>query len=109
MLSLGCGDPTRAICSTLIAQSYATINYPILPERASINGKTYGIAPFVQDEIDHIRTYGLYTPRDFDVSPYFAIVKPTLVAGFDYRKLDWDPPDVTPQELAGAKVVARPR
>jgi hypothetical protein len=105
MLSLGCGDPTRAICSTLIAQSYATINYPILPERASINGKTYGIAPFVQDEMDHIRTYGLYTPRDFDVSPFFAIVKPTIAAGFDYHTVQWGPPEVTASDLKHAQVV----
>jgi len=105
MLSIGCGDPTRAICSTLIAQAFASIHYPILPERALINGKTYAMAPYVQSEIDHIRTYGLYTPRDFDVSPYFAIIKPTLVAGFDYRTVQWDPPGVTPEELAKAKVV----
>lgn len=105
MLSIGCGDPTRAICSTLIAQAFASIHYPILPERASINGKTYAMAPYVQSENDHIRTYGLYTPRDFDVSPYFAIVKPTLVAGFDYHTVQWDPPGVTPEELAAAKVV----
>ena len=105
MLSIGCGDPTRAICSTLIAQAFASIRYPILPERALINGKTYAMAPYVQSEIDHIRTYGLYTPRDFDVSPYFAIIKPTLVAGFDYRTVQWDPPGVTPEELAKAKVV----
>jgi hypothetical protein len=105
MLSIGCGDPTRAICSTLIAQAFASIHYPILPERALINGKTYAMAPYVQSENDHIRTYGLYTPRDFDVSPYFAIVKPTLVAGFDYRTVQWDPPGVTPEELAKAKVV----
>ena len=105
MLSIGCGDPTRAICSTLIAQAFASIHYPILPQRASISGKTYAMAPYVQSEIDHIRTYGLYTPRDFDVSPYFAIIKPTLVAGFDYRTVQWDPPGVTPEELAKAKVV----
>ena len=105
MLSIGCGDPTRAICSTLIAQAFASIHYPILPERALINGKTYAMAPYVQSENDHIRTYGLYTPRDFDVSPYFAIIKPTLVAGFDYRTVQWDPPGVTPEELAKAKVV----
>jgi Permuted papain-like amidase enzyme, YaeF/YiiX, C92 family len=106
MLSIGCGDPTRAICSTLIAQAYASISYPILPERASINGKTYGIAPFVQDEIDHIRTYGLYTPRDFDVSPFFAIVKPTIAAGFDYRTVQWGPPEVTATDLKNAQIVA---
>jgi hypothetical protein len=109
MLSIGAGDPTRAICSTLIAQAYASIRYPILPARASISGKTYVIAPYIvapyaQSELDHIRTYGLYTPRDFDVSPYFAIVKPTLVAGFDYHTLQWNPPGLTDGELAEAKV-----
>lgn len=32
----------------------------------------------------------LYAPRDFDISPYFAVVKPTLQAGLDYRRLAWD-------------------
>ena len=105
MLSLGCGDPTRLICSTLIAQAFASINYPILPERASINGKTYGIAPYVQDEIEHIRTYELYTPRDFDVSPFFAIVKPTIAAGFDYHTVQWGPPDVSAADMKLAKIV----
>ena len=95
MLAIGSGDPTKAICSVLIAEAFASIHYPILPERVSINGKTYGVAPYVQSEIEHIRRHGLYTPRDFDVSPFFAIVKPTIAAGFDYRVLPWDPPDVT--------------
>src|SRR5580704_5539629 len=93
MLSIGSGDPTRAICSTLIAEAFASIHYPILPERASINGKTYAIAPYVQSEIDHIRKHGLYTPRDFDVSPFFYVVKPNLESGFDYHKLVWEPHD----------------
>jgi hypothetical protein len=37
----------------------------------------------------HIRHHSLYTPRDFDLSPYFQIVKPTLVYGFDYKSLSW--------------------
>ena len=92
MLSIGAGDPTKAICSTLIAESFVSIHYPILPERVSINGETYGVAPYVQSEIDHIRKYGLYTPRDFDTSPFFEIVKPTIAAGFDYRTIQWTPP-----------------
>jgi hypothetical protein len=92
MLSIGAGDPTRAICSTLIAEAFESIRYPILPELATGNGRSYGIAPFVQREIDHIRKHGLYTPRDFDVSPFFEIVKPTLRAGFDYRGIAWDGP-----------------
>jgi hypothetical protein len=92
MLSIGAGDPTKAICSTLIAESFQSIQYPILPERATVNGQTIGIAPYVQGEINHIRKHGLYTPRDFDVSPYFSILKPGLDDGFDYHTLVWTPP-----------------
>lgn len=38
-------------------------------------------------EILHIRHHSLFTPRDFDLSPYFRVVKPTLEYGFDYKKL----------------------
>jgi hypothetical protein len=92
MLALGAGDPTKAICSTLIGEAFASVRYPILPEKITVGGKTIGIAPFVQRETDHIRRHGLYTPRDFDVSPYFLIVKPTLENGdFNYRDLVWEP------------------
>jgi hypothetical protein len=100
MLAIGSGDPTKAICSTLIAEAFGSIRYPILPERVVANGKTYGVAPFVQSEVAHIRRHGLYTPRDFDVSPFFAIIKPTLNNGFDYHRLVWRPPDIP----AGAPV-----
>ena len=93
MLAIGSGDPTRAICSTLVAQAFESIRYPILPQSVSRDGRTYGIAPFVQSEIEHIRKYGLYTPRDFDISPFFSVVKPSLASGFDYHKLVWEPRD----------------
>jgi hypothetical protein len=91
LLAIGSGDPTRAICSTLIAEAFYSIHYPILPERVVIDGKTYGVAPYVENEVEHIRKFGLFTPRDFDVSPYFAVVKPTIERGFDYRELTWAP------------------
>jgi hypothetical protein len=99
MLAVGSGDPTRAICSTLIADAFNAIRYPILPERA-VGDSEYGIAPYVQSEIEHIRRHGLFTPRDFDISPYFAVIKPAIEGGFDYRALKWAPdptsrPDVT--------------
>ena len=31
MIALGSGEPTRAICSTLIAEAFASVRYPILP------------------------------------------------------------------------------
>jgi hypothetical protein len=87
MLAIGSGDPTRAICSTLIAEAFESIRYPILPE--SVEGASYGIAPYVERESDHIRRHGLFTPRDFDISPYFAVVKPVIDKDFDFHKLRW--------------------
>ena len=40
-------------------------------------------------EILHIRHYSLFAPRDFDISPYFAIIKPTIEKGFDFRQVAW--------------------
>src|SRR5207302_7784498 len=36
-----------------------------------------------------IRHSSLYAPRDFDISPYFQIVKPTLMENFNYKFMDW--------------------
>jgi hypothetical protein len=101
LLAIGAGDPTKAICSTLIAAAFTSIRYPILPESVAINGRTYAVAPYVESENEHIRKHGLYTPRDFDISPFFAVVKPTLVAGFDYRNVAWGPPGLTAPEWDG--------
>jgi hypothetical protein len=85
MIAFGSGDPTRAICSTLIAQAFQSIRYPILPEIERL--KT--AKSTTEKEILHIRHHSLFTPRDFDISPYFRVVKPTLETGFDYKKLNW--------------------
>ena len=52
-------------------------------------------------EILHIRDSSLYMPRDFDISPYFEIVKPTIVHGFDYTALHWADKQKPLQEVAG--------
>jgi hypothetical protein len=87
MIALGSGDPTRAICSTMIAQAFGLVRYPILPIWTPPRPGA-GEAQ-AQEELLHIRHHSLYVPRDFDISPYFAIVKPNLAHGFDYRKLRW--------------------
>lgn len=89
MLSLGSGDPTRAICSTLIAQAFQAIRYPILPE-ASSYVRPGADCPGCEAEIYRLRNYSLFVPRDFDVSPYFEIVKPTIAESFNYRSMLWD-------------------
>ena len=35
------------------------------------------------------RHFTHFTPRDFDLSPYFMVVKPTIEKGFDHRQLNW--------------------
>lgn len=94
MLAFGSGDPTRAICSTLIAQAFQSIRYPILPVKVRRDLDTPE-CPGCYEEVLHIRHYRLFAPRDFDVSPYFQIIKPTLAQDFDYRSLPWDENDNT--------------
>ena len=95
LLALGSGDPTRAICSTLIAQAFQSVHYPIMPtveERPADDPA----CPACVQEILHVRHHSLFVPRDFDVSPYFEVVKPTVAAGFDYRSLVWHESPATP-------------
>lgn len=83
MMALGSGDPTRIICSALIAQAFGSVRYPILPKVTHVESRQ------ARREILEIRHHSLYAPRDFDISPYFAVVKPTVENGFDYRRLHW--------------------
>jgi hypothetical protein len=101
MLAFGSGDPTRAICSSLIAEAYGEIRYPILPEITKAPGRASAQSSYSREEILHIRHHSLYTPRDFDLSPYFEIVKPTLAFGFDYKTLVWGEPRMPEQPAAG--------
>lgn len=61
---LGSRDPRRIICSALIAQAFQRVRFPILAS--------------AQRHAPETRDPSLYTPRDFDVSPYFAVVKPAM-------------------------------
>jgi hypothetical protein len=83
MIALGSGHPTRIICSALIAQAFETVRYPILPKVARADSEA------ARDEILEIRHSSLYAPRDFDISPYFEVVKPTIRRGFDYKAMAW--------------------
>ncbi len=95
LIAFGSGDPTKIICSALIAQAFDAVRYPILP-RITLAGSRQA-----RREILHIRDSSLYMPRDFDISPYFEIVKPTIVTGFDYTSLHWADKQKPLQEVAG--------
>lgn len=88
LIALGSGEPTKAICSTLIAQAFQSIHYPILPD--IIKGPQPAQNLKLEKDIYHIRHYSLFTPRDFDISPFFQIIKPRIEVGFEYKKIDWD-------------------
>jgi hypothetical protein len=102
MMSMGSGHPTRIICSALIAQAFDSVRYPILPKISRVESES------AREELLEIRHSSLYAPRDFDISPYFEVVKPTLLNGFDYKKVQWAdlavPFDPLPA-LAGASLV----
>jgi hypothetical protein len=83
LMALGSGHPTRIICSALIAQAFERVRYPILPKVTRLESEA------ARREMLEIRHSSLYAPRDFDISPYFEVVKPTLVKGFDYRRMHW--------------------
>lgn len=86
LLGLGSGEPTKAICSTLIAEAFQSINYPILPVPDGDTGEHGEVPQYYRRHFTH------FTPRDFDLSPYFRIVKPTIEAGFDFRAMKWREP-----------------
>ena len=88
LLALGSGEPTQAICSSLIAAAFQSVGYPILPILDRDYRKLHGTRA-ARREIMHIRSSRLFTPRDFDISPYFRIVKPLLEHGFDPHYLHW--------------------
>jgi hypothetical protein len=79
LIGFGSGDPTKAICSSLIAQAFQRVRYPILPEVADEKQESY-----------RIKDSSLFVPRDFDISPYFSVVKPTIEKAYNYQSIKWE-------------------
>jgi hypothetical protein len=67
----------------LIAQAFETVRYPILPKVTRAESEA------ARAEILEIRHSSLFAPRDFDISPYFEVIKPTIRNGFDYKAMAW--------------------
>jgi len=83
LITFGSGEPTKAICSSLIAEAFEAVRYPILPdlETRAVGTNTRWFYK--------VRSHTAYTPRDFDLSPYFAVIKPTIERRFDYHEFPW--------------------
>lgn len=77
------GEQTKTVCSTLIAEAFGSVQFPILPL-------------VQQGEGDEVRLFRrnpkLCTPSDFDYSPYFQIIKYPFMdfsTHTSYRLLPW--------------------
>lgn len=99
-LHFGSGVPTEVICSSLIAEAFGKVRFPITPEvtypAPVLEGFHLGRALLGTESAEYtglfrMRHPTLVTPRDFDLSPYFAIVKFNILeeGTFDYRKIHW--------------------
>ncbi|MCG8427534.1 MAG: hypothetical protein MI754_09285 [Chromatiales bacterium] len=77
------GATTRTVCSYLLAAAFNKVNFPILP---FIDRSEDGNLRFYK------RNPRLFTPKDFDYSPYFNIIKYPFLGLDDlgvYRRLPW--------------------
>jgi hypothetical protein len=77
----------------MIAAAFKSVNFPILPLVRDDSGHTF--------ELVH-RNPKLFTPSDFDYSPYFEIIKypPFTTSGHSgYRNLPWNEELVSSDEL----------
>jgi hypothetical protein len=115
-LQFGSGEPTRVICSSVIASAFHRVRFPIVPNYEQvpvpaaqpaqkrklwpIGAKTGGL----QYGVLHMVSPTLITPRDFDLSPYFEIIKFNIIENmrFDYHKILWAEDLPAPQVKKGA-------
>jgi hypothetical protein len=107
VLRFGSGASSQVICTSLLGQLFHKVGFPVLPS------VTYPERAGGAEALARRRPWswlarrrrmlhrGLYrrrhptqlTPRDFDLSPYFQIVKFNLVQErkFDYSRIEWAP------------------
>ena len=78
------GKPTAIVCSSMIARCFQSVGFPILPIVKNKNKEHVKL---------HKRNFRLFTPADFDYSPYFKVIKfpfLTFANSSNYRDLPWE-------------------
>jgi hypothetical protein len=83
------GEPEGGVCSTMIAEAFHSVHFPILPALKADEGAGVELVQ---------RNPHLFTPKDFDYSPYFEIIKypffnPEQATPY-YRRLPWSKEDI---------------
>ena len=102
-LQFGSGLPTQVICSSMLAAAFDKVGFPIIPElvaqRMDEAARRTWLHRLLLRSTDpqarlvfRRRHHTLVTPRDFDLSPYFEVVKFNVVESrrFDYSQIVWD-------------------
>jgi hypothetical protein len=96
-LEVGGGLTTDVICSSMIGRAFQNVGFPILPAIEHVAGAPQGWVDWLRlrkmpyPAVFHRQRETLITPRDFDLSPYFDVVKFNAVelGQFDYRRIRW--------------------
>jgi hypothetical protein len=101
-LHFGSGQPTEVICSSLLGRLFGRVGFPVLPQvefpdvdadagRHGLLGRVLGHESEHFTGLFRMRHPTLLTPRDFDLSPYFEVVKFNVIAAgaFDYERIHW--------------------
>ena len=96
-LEVGGGLTKNVICSSMIGRAFQNIGFPILPAIEPAADEPQGWMDWLRRRkahypvLFHRQRETLITPRDFDLSPYFDVVKFNAVelADFDYRRIRW--------------------
>ncbi len=112
-LHFGSKEATEVICSSLLGRIFHHVRFPILPavdhpegfdapspaqKRGGLLRRVFGYESNAYTGLFRMRHPTLLTPRDFDLSPYFEVVKFNVIenGGFDYQKIQWAEVDDAP-------------
>jgi len=118
VLRFGSGASSQVICTSLLGQLFHKVGFPVLPSVTYPEGPGGAEAQVrrrpwswmarrrraLHSGLYRRRHPTLLTPRDFDLSPYFQIVKFSLAQErkFDYSRIEWAPeiePETEESEL----------
>ncbi len=92
-------ETARTVCSTMLAEAFSNTRFPVRPILRRTEDGKFKV---------YNRNLKLYTPNDFDFSPYFDIIKyPTfgIESPETYKTLPWDEYGVVePEETRPARV-----
>jgi hypothetical protein len=119
-MQFGSGAATAVMCTSLIGRLFHGVGFPVLPSVTLPTPSGEAEEPqrslwrrLRRRRANYTGVYRhrdptLLTPRDFDLSPYFEIVKFNVISqrGFDYERIEWEEGDE--EELPAAAPASAP-